>query len=139
MKPFLGIKLIFSLVLVLACASGPNEELEATFERKPIQVPNATHARSPESVRNIFENSKEEVFAIYLRWLEKYPNLGGTFRFEAIIQPNGRISPVRVIKSTFGHTDLNKQLLDVVEKIEFKPGEQFTPIKIEYTYSFFPN
>ncbi|WP_086932167.1 AgmX/PglI C-terminal domain-containing protein [Agarilytica rhodophyticola] len=94
--------------------------------------------RSDESIRRVFEAGKSKAYMYYLRALRDDPGLAGTFLFEVVIEPNGRISDIKMVSSELNAPSLESKILDSVKKLNFG-AEDVSPRRLKYKFNFLPS
>lgn len=94
--------------------------------------------RSDESIRRVFEAGKSKAYMYYLRALRDNPGLAGTFLFEVVIEPNGRISDIKMVSSELNAPNLESKILNSVKGLNFGV-EDVSPRKLKYKFNFLPS
>lgn len=94
--------------------------------------------RSDESIRRVFEAGKSRAYMYYLRELRENPGLAGTFVFEVVIEPSGRISALKLLSSELNAPGLESQILESVKRLNFG-AEEVSPRKLKYKFNFLPS
>jgi len=94
--------------------------------------------RDMESIRRTIENTKGSVYALYAKALRQHPDLSGKFVFELVVEPDGTVSRLRLIRSDLSMPDLEQKMLAKVSGINF--GEdKVAPTKVQYTFVLIPS
>ena len=94
--------------------------------------------RSDESIRRVFEAGKSKAYMYYLRELRDNPGLSGTFVFEVVIEPDGRISNLQLVSSELNSPQLEDLILTSVRQLDFGQ-EDVSPRKLTYKFNFLPS
>lgn len=94
-------------------------------------------SRSDAAVRRIIDRYKSSLETIYQRALRKNLSLEGRFVVELVIEPNGRVSSVRVVSSELDDPALERKLTARIRSINFGV-ENVARTKVNNTYTFFP-
>ena len=94
--------------------------------------------RDMESIRRTIENTKGSVYALYAKALRDHPDLSGKFVFELVVEPDGSVSRLKLIKSDLGMPDLEQKMLSRVAAMNFG-AEKVAPTKVQYTFVLIPS
>lgn len=94
--------------------------------------------RSDESIRRVFEAGKSKAYMYYLRALRETPGLSGTFVFEVVIEPNGKISGLKMVSSELDAPDLESKILDNIKQLDFG-AQDVAPRRLTYKFNFLPS
>jgi len=93
--------------------------------------------RDQESIRSTMENYKGRLNALYNKARRSNPDLSGKFEFNLVIEPDGRVSKLELIKSDLNAPDLEQQMLAFIRSINFGK-EDVVPTAVNYSYVFIP-
>lgn len=94
--------------------------------------------RDMESIRRTIENTKGTVYALYAKALRQFPDLSGKFVFELVVEPDGSVSRLKLIRSDLSMPDLEQKMLARVSAINF--GEdKVAPTRVQYTFVLIPS
>ncbi len=93
-------------------------------------------AEDMEKLRCGMEERKNKLYVYYLKQLKIKPNLTGEIVFEISVARSGRLIGVEVVSTTFDDENLKDQMLEVVERVIFKPLAKEQSFK--YRYNFLP-
>ncbi|MFL0798525.1 MAG: AgmX/PglI C-terminal domain-containing protein [Cellvibrionaceae bacterium] len=96
-----------------------------------------TKGRSDADIRRMMEQHKDAIFAIYNRELRKDPTLEGKVTFEIVIQPNGRVSSVKVVSSELGNKSLERKIAARIRLINFG-AKDAAVTTLKYSFNFLP-
>lgn len=94
--------------------------------------------RDADSIRQIFEQKKGLIYALYYDALNSYPDLHGKFIFKMVIQPNGKISNLVLVSSELGIIELEQQMLSRIQLFDFGV-EDVSATPVEYRFVFIPS
>ena len=94
--------------------------------------------RSQDEIRRVMDGAKPAVYRLYDRALRKNPVLEGNFKFELVIEPNGRVSSVKLISSELEDPALEKKLITRIRSIRFKSSSVSRTV-VQYDYTFLPS
>ena len=94
--------------------------------------------RSQDEIRRVMDNAKSAVFRLYDRALRKNPVLEGNFKFELVIEPNGRVSSVKMLSSELDDPALEKKLIARIRSIKFE-AKSVSRTTVQYDYTFLPS
>ena len=94
-------------------------------------------SRSQDEIRRVMDAAKSSVYRLYDRALRKDPSLEGNFKFELVIEPNGRVSSVKLVSSELDDPTLEQKLLTKIRSIRFE-AKSVRQTKLEYNYTFLP-
>ncbi len=94
--------------------------------------------RSVESIRRVFESGKSKAYMYYQRELNKQPELAGTFLFELVITPDGKVTELKIISSELKTPELEKKILAVIQALNFG-AEDVSAKRLKYKFAFLPN
>ncbi|MAS24803.1 MAG: hypothetical protein CMI03_09825 [Oceanospirillaceae bacterium] len=101
-------------------------------------VEGAAGRRDMESIRRTIENAKGSVYAMYAKALRDHPDLNGKFVFELVVEPDGSVTRLKLIKSDLNMPDLEKQMLGRIQAINFG-AESVAPTRVQYTFVMIPS
>jgi protein TonB len=93
--------------------------------------------RDMESIRRVFEQHKGAIYAIYNRALRRDPEIQGKYVFHIVIEPDGRISAIKLISSELGDGALEQKLLARIRIIDFG-AEDVAATPVNYKFDFLP-
>ncbi len=96
-----------------------------------------TKGRSDADIRRMMEQHKDAIFAIYNRELRKDPTLEGKVTFEIVIQPNGRVTSVKVVSSELGNKSLERKISSRIRLINFG-AKDAAVTTLKYSFNFLP-
>ncbi|UZK04707.1 AgmX/PglI C-terminal domain-containing protein [Venatoribacter cucullus] len=94
--------------------------------------------RDMESIRRTIENAKGQVYALYAKALRQHPDLNGKFIFELVVEPDGRVTRLKLIQSDLRLRELEQQMLDKIAAIHFGK-EKAAPTRVQYTFVMIPS
>lgn len=94
--------------------------------------------RDMESIRRTIENTKGSVYALYAKALRQYPDLNGKFVFELVVEPDGSVSRLKLIRSDLAMPDLEQKMLARVSTMNFGE-EKVAPTRVQYTFVLIPS
>ncbi|MAD47178.1 MAG: hypothetical protein CMH98_19480 [Oceanospirillaceae bacterium] len=101
-------------------------------------VEGAAGRRDMESIRRTIENAKGSVYAMYAKALRDHPDLNGKFVFELVVEPDGTVSRLKLIKSDLNMPDLEQKMLNRIGGINFG-REDVAPTRVQYTFVMIPS
>ncbi len=91
--------------------------------------------RTMESIRYTLEKNKGSIFTLYYQALSDNPRINGKYTFELVIEPDGKISSLKLISSELGDKRLDKAILERIRRISFREEDVITA-RVTYTYNF---
>ncbi|MDK2779167.1 MAG: AgmX/PglI C-terminal domain-containing protein [Pseudomonadota bacterium] len=94
--------------------------------------------RDMESIRRTIENTKGSVYALYAKALRDHPDLSGKFVFELVVEPDGSVSGLKLIRSDLAMPELERKMLARVGAINFGE-EKVAPTRVQYTFVLIPS
>lgn len=94
--------------------------------------------RSEASIRQIFDQHKGAVDALYRRALRHNPSLQGRVTVEVVIEPTGTISQCRIVSSDLGDDKLEARLMSRIRLINFG-ANQVGQQTVQYAFEFVPS
>jgi len=95
-------------------------------------------SRPYEEIELVFQKNKGRIFSLYNRALRKDPSLQGKIVLELTIQPNGRVSKVRIISSELNNPTLESKLIRTVKGFRFKARTNVGTLVVKYPIDFLP-
>lgn len=93
--------------------------------------------RDMESIRRTFESAKSRVFSIYYRALSDASDLAGEFVFELIIEPDGKVSDLKIVSSELGAPELEAKILAQIKRVNFGVADVVASA-VKYKFVFVP-
>lgn len=94
--------------------------------------------RDMESIRRTLERTKSSVNSIYQKALMDNPELAGKFTFKLVIEPDGRISNLKLLVSELGMADVEREILAKIQRVNFG-AKEVSPAVVEYKFVFLPS
>lgn len=128
-----------------ALAGHSSDQVESSIAN--IELPSAAEyhydpkknaKRDMQSIRRTIERYKGAVYAQYAKSLRLNPDLAGRFIFSFVILPDGSIDKLKLKSSELGDKNLEKQLLNKIQQINFGKDDS-NATAVEYTYTFLPS
>lgn len=90
--------------------------------------------RSEESVRSVLRSYQGRLTYIYNKYLKRHPDLQGKMVVEVIITARGTVSKVKLISSSMGQPDFEREVLNFVRKWKYASIDQG---QVTVTYPLF--
>ncbi|NIR50957.1 energy transducer TonB [candidate division KSB1 bacterium] len=81
----------------------------------------AVGKRSEESVRSIMSSHQGRLTYIYNKYLKRNPELRGKLVVEVEIAANGRVSNVKLVSSSMGHPEFEREILNFIRRWRYEP------------------
>jgi len=97
------------------------------------------NSRPYEEIELVFQKNKGRIFSLYNRALRKDPSLQGKIVLELTIQPNGRVSKVRIISTQLNNPTLESKLVRTVKGFRFKSHSNISTLIVKYPIDFLPS
>jgi hypothetical protein len=94
--------------------------------------------RSEASIRQVFEQNKSAIFALYHRALRTNPNLQGKMVFKITINADGQMTACELLSSQLGDPELEKKLLTKIRQLNFGM-QNVAPLTMTYALDFVPS
>jgi len=76
---------------------------------------------------------------LYNRALRKDPSLQGKIVLELTIQPNGKVTKVRVVSSELNNPTLESKLVRTIKGFRFKSRTNVSTLVVKYPIDFLPS
>ena len=95
-------------------------------------------ARSQEEIQEILDRNKSAMYALYNRELRQDPALQGKLIISITIAPSGRVTRCTVIDSELEAASLEKQLIRLVQRIDFGKKSGAPVVTTKVPIEFFP-
>lgn len=90
--------------------------------------------RSEASVRRVQQRNAGRMSYIYSKHLKRNPDMRGKMVVEVVIAADGSVDEVKLITSTIGNQDFEREILNFVRRWKYDPIDQG---KVTVTYPFF--
>ena len=97
-----------------------------------------SNIRNEDSIRSQFDQNKGAIFALYNRALRKNPLLQGKVVIELTIEPSGKVSDCKIVKTELEDPRLERKLLTRIKMINFG-DEDVEPLQMQYAFDFLPS
>ncbi len=94
-------------------------------------------ARSDEAIRKVMDSNKGAIFAIYNRALRRNPALQGKVTVSMVIEPDGKVSAVKLVSSELQDKSLERKLLARIRLILFG-ADNVIRTTLNYSFDFLP-
>ena len=94
--------------------------------------------RDMESIRRKLESTKSRVYSIYQRTLVNNPDLSGKFTFKLVIEPDGRVTKLKLVSSELALKELEDQILSHIQKVNFGKAD-VVATAVQYKFVFLPS
>lgn len=94
--------------------------------------------RDEASIRQVFEQNKSAIFALYHRALRTQPSLQGKMVFKISIGADGQMTACELVSSQLGDVDLEKKLLTKIRLLNFG-AQNVAPLTMTYALDFVPS
>lgn len=118
------------LTIALAGCAAPEGVPEADSSNQPAARSGAaTSSRTLVEIQEAFDRNKRGITNIYNYAARHNRRLGaGKLKFDLTIEPDGTLSSVTLVSSTFGDDDFEATLVEQIKKIRLAPRDvpQFT-------------
>ncbi|WP_196137622.1 AgmX/PglI C-terminal domain-containing protein [Aliikangiella sp. G2MR2-5] len=114
------------------------EQSSGASSQETERVENSGNFRSEEEVSLVFDQNKGKLYSIYNRERRKSPGLKGKIVLEITINPNGKVSFIRIISSELNNPKLEQSLLARIKQFKFSSDKE-EPITITYPIEFLPS
>lgn len=118
-----------------------NQEAVAALAAKTAADNNAvanTKGRSEAKIRQVLEANKTSLYALYSRALRRDPLLQGKVIFEFVINPDGSLGAVKIVKTELNNSALERQLILRLQSINFG-AEPVAVTRSQWTVEFLPS
>nr|WP_246722683.1 AgmX/PglI C-terminal domain-containing protein [Aliikangiella sp. G2MR2-5] len=96
-----------------------------------------TGLRDKESIKLTLEKNKGPIYLLYYQALELNPEANGKFVFRFVIEPDGKVTNLKLVASELEMNQLEQKILNLIEKIDFG-AKEVSPTPTDYTFTFFP-
>ena len=96
------------------------------------------NVRAEEEITIVFDQNKSKLYSIYNRARRSNPGLKGKIVLEITIEPNGKVSEVRVISSELNDKNLESSLLSRIKLFNFGEGN-VKAVTVTYPIEFLPS
>ena len=115
--------------------SSMDEEVEEVTLKKQVRVnlsqatsksgsEEALGARSDQSVMSVVNARMGRITWLYEKYLKRKPNLRGKVSVQFTITANGFVTSVKVLESTINHSQLEKDIVNLIKRLKFEPIPQ---------------
>ncbi len=94
--------------------------------------------RDEDSIRQVFDQNKGAIFALYNKALRKNPALQGKVTVELVIEPSGMISSCKIINSELDDPKLERKLATRIRMMRFVSLD-VSRQTIQYSFEFLPS
>ncbi len=94
--------------------------------------------RDEASIRQVFEQNKSAIFALYHRALRTQPGLQGKMVFKISISADGQMTACELVSSQLGDAELEKKLLTKIRLLTFG-ALNVAPLTMTYALDFVPS
>lgn len=81
----------------------------------------AVGARSEQSLYDVLRENMGRLTYIYNKYLKRNPNFRGEMRVEVTIAADGRVSHVKLLSSTMGNPDFEREILAAIRRFRYDP------------------
>jgi len=91
---------------------------------KPSKMTGSSEAlgqRTEQSIMEVVLQRQGQITYFYEKYLKRNPNLRGKISVEFTIAANGFVTSARVIESTIDHPQLERDILNLVQRLKFDP------------------
>jgi serine/threonine-protein kinase len=112
------------------------EVQESADENLPDSLQSPSEAM--ENIRQHLRSNNAPVWACYERARGENPSLSGRVDVEVFLTSNGRVSSVRVIRSTLDDSTVEDCVSRAVRSLDFPNAASGNVIIINHTYNFYP-
>lgn len=102
------------------------------------QLKAGTGGRGTSDVGLVFNKNKANLYSLYERERRKNPSLKGRIVFQLTIEPNGKVSSVKIVSSELNNPDLENRILARIRLFTFAPAEG-NAVTINYPVEFIPS
>ncbi len=96
------------------------------------------NVRAEEEITIVFDQNKSKLYSIYNRARRSNPGLKGKIVLEITIEPNGKVSEVRVISSELNDKRLETSILSRIKLFNFGEGN-VKAVTVTYPIEFLPS
>ncbi|HEY9052053.1 MAG TPA: AgmX/PglI C-terminal domain-containing protein [Gammaproteobacteria bacterium] len=96
------------------------------------------NVRAEEEITIVFDQNKSKLYSIYNRARRSNPGLKGKIVLEITIEPNGKVSEVRVISSELNDKNLETSILSRIKLFNFGEGN-VKAVTVTYPIEFLPS
>ncbi len=97
------------------------------------------NSRPYEEIELVFQKNKGRIFSIYNRALRNDPSLQGKIVVELTIQPNGKVTKVRIVSSELNNAKLESKLIRTIKGFRFKARSNVGTLVVKYPIDFLPS
>ncbi|HEX5793595.1 MAG TPA: AgmX/PglI C-terminal domain-containing protein [Rheinheimera sp.] len=97
----------------------------------------AGQGRSEAQIRRVLEANKSSLYTLYSRALRSNPLLKGKVVFELVIEPDGSLSEVKIVRSDLNDAKLERQLMLRLRSVNFG-AEAVALTRSQWTVEFLP-
>lgn len=94
-------------------------------------------SRSKVAMNQVIDANKASIFGLYQRALDEDPTLEGKVVFELVIEPDGRVSSVKIVSSDLGDKALERKLKARLNSINFG-ASNVERTTLRHTFNFLP-
>lgn len=116
-------------------AQGKTLEREEAVAEFVAQVKAAEGKRNEHSIRQIFEQNKSAIYAIYARAQRQNESLAGKLVLEIQIGPSGKVELCRLIDSELQDQQLVNRIMTRVQMFDFG-ADKVASVTMQYTFDF---
>ncbi len=81
----------------------------------------AVGARSEQSLYQVLRENMGRLTYIYNKYLKRNPNFRGEMRVEVTIGSDGRVTAVKLISSTMGDSNFEREILSAIRRFRYDP------------------
>ncbi len=97
------------------------------------------NSRPYEEIELVFQKNKGRIFSLYNRALRNDPSLQGKIVLELTIQPNGKVTNVRIVSTELNNSKLESKLIRTVKGFRFKSRSNVGTLVVKYPIDFLPS
>jgi TonB family protein len=118
-------------LLIHGCAT--NDQQSASAGKK--QIPQ----RTLQDVKDTFDRSKGEIYAVYNNRLKTKPDLKGRIVYRITVASNGTVVQTSVLESTLNDAEIENKVKAIITNIDFGPARSSGYMSIAYPVEFLPH
>lgn len=117
------------------------KSITAATEKAAVADSSALQAggrRTSSDIGLVFNKNKAGLHSLYERERRKNSNLKGKIVFQLTIEPNGKVSSVKIISSELNSPELEARIISRIKMFTFSPTTD-GPVVINYPVEFIPS
>lgn len=115
------------------------QEREDEGELDPSDIPARPETPHTEAYHQRVRENMQPINVCFGRALVRTPGLSGSIDIEFVVAPSGRVSGIRVVRSTFRDTEVGACITQAIREMSFPPPAGGQEVTVTHTFRYASN